>query len=127
MTPLRRMLPIVALIFAAAGPLSVVAGAAPFCIRNQIIPPQCIYDDAEACQREASRQNAECAANPAELALSAAHGEYCVVTGSRAAVCVYADWQSCAVEAARQHGACTQALPDELARQPNPYSPGNGR
>ena len=36
--------------------------AAPFCLQNQIIPPQCIYYDANECQHDAMRQGGVCAA-----------------------------------------------------------------
>lgn len=103
------------------------ARAAPFCIRNQVLPAQCIYYDARECQREAERQNAECAPNPAQLHLTRDHGEYCVVSPSGAAVCAYADHQSCMTAATHQNGACVQADPNQPARQPNPYSLLNGQ
>lgn len=102
------------------------APAAPFCIQNQVLPPQCIYVDAQECAREAQRQNAQCTPNISQNRLSQRHGEYCVVTSSGAAVCAYADYQTCSTEAQRQRGACMQAQPNRAAREPNPYSPLNG-
>ncbi len=103
------------------------AAAAPFCIQSQILPPQCIYYDAQQCSLAAQRQGATCAANPAELKLSAGNGPYCVVTSSQASVCAYADRGTCAREAARQQGTCTDA-PSRAGGvgTPDPYSPVNG-
>ena len=36
--------------------LTAAAQAAPFCLTNEMIPPQCIYYDAQSCQQEAQRQ-----------------------------------------------------------------------
>jgi hypothetical protein len=101
------------------------ASAAPFCIQNQVLPPQCMFYDVRQCQREAQHQNAECSANPAELKVSQNQSEYCVVTSSLISVCAYVDRQSCAVAAERQHGTCIQSN-NRPARQPNPFSPVNG-
>jgi hypothetical protein len=103
------------------------AHAAPFCIQNQILQPQCIYYDPRECQAEANRQNATCAPNVAEARLSRAHGDYCVVTSTGIPLCVYADYQTCSTAAAQQRGACVQAQPNIPAQQPNPYSAINGQ
>jgi hypothetical protein len=109
----------------AAGWLS-PAHAAPFCIQNQLLPPQCMFYDAKQCADEAQRQNAQCSPNPAEIRLSRGTGEYCVVTSSGASVCAYADYQTCTTAATQQHGACVQADPSRTPREPNPYSAVNG-
>jgi hypothetical protein len=101
--------------------------AAPFCLTNQVIPPQCIYYDANQCAHDASRQGGLCAPNPAERRFSQAHGQYCVVSPSGAAVCAYADYQTCAVAASKNKGTCMQADPRQVAREPNPYSAVNGQ
>jgi len=116
-----------ALVVIAGSAFSQPANAAPFCIRNQIIQPQCMYYDAHQCEQEAQKQNAECVANPAELRMTQAHGEYCVVTSGRVSICAYADRTSCAAEASRQHGTCIPAEQNAPQRTPDPYSPFNGR
>jgi hypothetical protein len=127
MKPSRRTLHLALLILTAAASFPPGAGAAPFCISNQVLqPPICIYYDAQNCAQEAQRQNAECTTNPAEFRLSESHGEYCVVTSGGASVCAYADYQTCAREASRQQGTCSQARPNQPARQPNPFSAVNG-
>jgi hypothetical protein len=107
--------------------LSPPALAAPFCIKSQVLPPQCIYVDARQCDREAQRQGAVCSVNPAELALTPGNGKYCVVTSSRISVCAYADRATCARDAALQQGTCTDAPPRIAgAGVPDPYSSVNG-
>jgi hypothetical protein len=102
------------------------AVAAPFCLQSQVIPPQCIYYDAQQCNREAARQDGVCGANPDELPLSPGPGKFCVVTSSRTSTCAYADRPTCTQEALRQNGTCTEA-PRTAAGVPDPYSPINGR
>ena len=102
------------------------AAAAPFCLTNQVMQPQCIYYDAQECSREAARQNAVCSANPAELPLSPNVGQYCVVTSSRASNCSYADRQTCDRAATQQNGTCVIAPTRQSVGAPDPYSPVNG-
>jgi hypothetical protein len=101
-----------------AGP----AFAAPFCIENQSMPPQCNYYDASECQYDAVRQGGVCSANPGELTLQAGIGQYCVTTSYGASACVYPDRGSCMAEAARQHAACTAAPNVAPGKSPDPYS-----
>jgi hypothetical protein len=104
------------------------AVAAPFCLRSQIIAPQCIYYDAQQCQRDAQRQDGYCGVNEAELKLSPGPGKYCVVTSAQVSVCAYVDRDTCTREAARQNGTCADAPPRRTAAgAPDPYSPINGR
>ena len=101
--------------------------AAPFCVRGQILPPQCIYYDARDCERDARHQGEVCSANPAEVTLSQGPGLYCVVTSSRVSVCAYTDRTTCAREAMQHNGICSEA-PARSAGvgSPDPYSPVNG-
>lgn len=103
------------------------AVAAPFCLRSQVIPPQCIYNDAQQCDVAARQQNAVCSANPAEIKLSPGNGRFCVVTSARVSVCAYGDRATCDRDAASQHGTCTDA-PSSLrgVGVPDPYSASNG-
>jgi hypothetical protein len=111
-----------------AGQIAPVSAlAAPFCITNQMLAPQCIYWDAAECQRDASRQAAVCSVNPSEVHLQPGSGQYCVVTSDRVSLCVYADRGSCAQEAARQHGTCTDAVEVAPSRAPDPYAVVNGQ
>jgi hypothetical protein len=117
-----------AFVFAiAAGSFGGPANAAPFCIQNQMLPPQCMYYDARQCAQEAQRQNAQCAPNLKEIRLSRGTGEYCVITGAGASVCAYPDFQTCSTAAAQMQGACVQADPSRRAREPNPFSAFNGQ
>jgi hypothetical protein len=122
---LGRPMRAVVLLAGLAAPIG--AMAAPFCLRNQMLAPQCIYYDAAECQRDAQRQGAVCSVNPSEFTLLAGSGQYCVVTSTRASLCVYADRNTCAAEAARQHGACMDAIPAGRPAAPDPYSAVNGR
>lgn len=106
--------------------LAAPAVAAPYCLRNQVIPPQCIYNDPAQCQREAARQNGECSANLAELHLSAGFGKYCVISPGGASNCNYTDPSSCNRQASVEHGACVEAPSNQPFQAPNPYSPLNG-
>ncbi|MDR3534253.1 MAG: hypothetical protein P4L90_27270 [Rhodopila sp.] len=115
-----------ALVVMAGGMFTHPAAAAPFCLNNQVLPPQCIYYDAQECDRDARHQGAVCSANPAELRLTRSVGDYCVVTSSQASVCAYPDRQSCSVEAARQQGICVTAS-KAPTQSPDPYSTVNGR
>src|SRR3954454_7168876 len=74
---------------------ALTAEAAPFCIRSQVLPPQCIYQDAQQCDREAQRQGAVCSINPAELRVTPGNGRFCVVTSSRISNCSYGDRTTC--------------------------------
>jgi len=103
------------------------AAAAPFCMRSQVMTPQCIYYDAGECERDARRQNGYCDANPAELPVASGTGQYCVVTSGHASVCAYFDRSTCAQDAERQNGACTNAVKIAPARTPDPYSEVNGQ
>jgi hypothetical protein len=117
---------IAGLLLIAAGSVCQPAGAAPFCFRNQVVPPQCIYYDAHECQMEANRQNGECSANPSELQLTRGMGQYCVVISGGAANCSYTDASTCSRDAARQNGACAPATRLQPAGTPDPYSTVNG-
>jgi hypothetical protein len=103
------------------------AFAAPFCVRNEALPSQCIYYDAQECQKEAIRYNGVCSSNPAELKLVRGYGRYCVVTSGHVSVCQYMDRTSCDRAASQQQGACTEAPASQPgAGAPDPYSQANG-
>jgi hypothetical protein len=101
-----------------AGP----ALAAPFCIENQSLPPQCNYYDAAQCQSDAARQGGVCSANPQQLSLQPGIGQYCLATSSGVSSCIYPDRGSCMAEAARQNAACTEAPNIAPGRAPDPYA-----
>ncbi len=109
-----------ALLFATALPAP-SAFAAPFCLQSQVIPPQCIYDDASDCRRDAGRQGAFCVVNPEEISVNPGVGEYCVVTSTRVSSCVFQSSSDCAREAAHQRGVCVQAPPPAAANTPDPH------
>jgi hypothetical protein len=101
--------------------------AAPWCVSNQMIPPQCIYTDVNLCAQEARKQNGQCQPNPRERKLSAVNGQYCVVSPSGAPVCAYWDYATCSAAAGQNNGTCVQADPRQAPLQPNPYSAVNGQ
>jgi hypothetical protein len=96
--------------------------AAPFCIENQSMPPQCNYYDASECQNDAARQGGVCSANPQQLNLQSGIGQFCVTTSYGASSCVYPDRGSCMAEAAREHASCTAAPNVAPGKAPDPYS-----
>jgi hypothetical protein len=96
--------------------------AAPFCIENQALPPQCNYYDAAECQADAARQGGVCSANPQQLTLQSGIGQYCLATSYGASLCIYPDRGSCMADAVRQHGACTAAPNVAPGKAPDPYS-----
>jgi hypothetical protein len=119
-TILPRPFRAAALVLGLAAP--VTALAAPFCVRNQMLAPQCIYYDASECQRDAQQQGGVCGVNPSEFPLQAGAGQYCLVTSTRASLCVYTDRNTCTADAIRQHGACTDTVQIAPSRAPDPYA-----
>jgi hypothetical protein len=101
--------------------------AAPFCISSQVLPPQCIYYDAQQCNKEAQRQGAVCGTNPADVKLTDGPGQFCVVTSGRFSVCAYLDRPTCEQEAARQHGTCAVSSRHVSVGSPDPFSTVNGQ
>ena len=98
------------------------AAAAPFCLQNQGMTPQCIYYDPTICQRDAQKQNAQCGTNPREVKVTAGTGQYCLVTQERVSVCHYQDLGSCLSAARNQHAVCTGSPNRSPTRPPDPYS-----
>ena len=103
------------------------AGAAPFCLTSQTLPPSCIYYDAQDCARDAQHQGGVCSANASEVRLSSGFGQFCVVTSAKASICSYADRQTCALDAQRLRGTCVAAPSRAFVGAPDPYSDVNGR
>jgi hypothetical protein len=89
--------------------LAATAQAAPFCLENEMIPPQCIYYDTSSCEQDARRQGAYCSVNPQEVTIRPGAGQYCVVTSSQISLCNYYDRGSCTQDASRLHGVCSHA------------------
>ena len=102
--------------------------AAPFCLANLAVPPQCIYYDANLCRSDATKQGGWCAPNPDQTYAGTGSGKYCVVTSQGAAVCAYLDRDTCDLQATHQHGVCYH---DEAkatgAPDPYAYSGGAGQ
>jgi hypothetical protein len=113
------------LVLSLAAPVSAIA--APFCVRNQMLAPQCIYYDASECQRDAQQQGGVCSVNPSEFPVQAGSGQYCLVTSTRASLCVYSDRNTCTADALRQHGACTDMVRAGPSGAPDPYALQNGQ
>jgi hypothetical protein len=106
--------------------------AAPFCLQNPGLPPQCIYWDPDSCNREAHRQSTEgtCGANPLEVRNLRGSGKYCVVIPGVAPSCIYVDRGTCDQQAARLHAVCSQAQPGPRnvpgVGAPDPYGVAEG-
>jgi hypothetical protein len=99
---------------------SAVPGA-PFCVRTEAIPPQCIYTDAASCDGRAQQMGGTCSVNTAEVHVPAGLGHYCLVTSSLVSACIYADPATCAQEALHQQGACVEAPNRPESPPPDPY------
>jgi len=94
--------------------------AAPFCVSQQGLNPECIYTDAIECRKRAAQMNGLCYANPAELNLQPGIGKYCVVYSDHTSSCIYTDRTSCDNDAVRNGGLCVEA-PNSNVQQ-DPYS-----
>jgi hypothetical protein len=102
-----------------AGPIAALA--APFCVRTESIPPQCLYFDAGECGKRATQMGGTCVVNPAEVHVSNSLGHYCLLTSSGVTSCIYTDPGVCAAEAQHQHGACTLAPERPESPGADPY------
>jgi hypothetical protein len=100
--------------------------AAPFCLSSQTIQPLCIYNDPQECAAEATRQQAVCTTNEAQLQVRVGSGKFCVVTSSGVANCIYPDRGTCDQEASRMHGFCSNSSPNNDSQVADPYSSVNG-
>jgi len=119
-----KVLPVIVML----GAMPIAASAAPFCLTISGTNPQCIYNDGNACEREAGRQNGACEINPAEIKLPTSRvGEFCVITAGHAAQCGYADGTSCARDARQQQGACAKGAGSLPRAIPDPYDTNAGR
>ena len=101
--------------------------AAPFCISNQALSPQCNYFDAAECQQAAQAQGGVCTVNTAEVHINPGIGQYCMVTSSVVSLCAYPDRATCQAEAQRHNGACVAAPNIAPAKTPDPYAAIGGR
>jgi hypothetical protein len=110
----RRLLQVLALV------VPLPAGAAPFCVHTESVPPQCIYYDAGSCNQRAAQMGGQCSVNPNDVRLTPSIGHYCLVTSGMASLCIYTDQTSCQQEAQRQRGACiiAPARPESPAADP---------
>jgi hypothetical protein len=97
------------------------ASGAPFCVRTQVVSPQCLYFDASECAKRAREMGGWCSANEAELPVSIALGHYCLLTSDRASACIYLDLASCDVEAHHQGAVCVPAPNRPESPAPDPY------
>ncbi len=97
------------------------AAAAPFCVQTQALPQQCIYYDANECNKRAMQLGGSCAVNTQEVSVSAGLGHYCLFTSSGASFCIYPDRAACDQEAEHQHGVCVIAPDTPESPAPDPY------
>lgn len=103
-----------------AGFIAQGANASPFCVSQQGLNPECIYDDAVECRKRAEQMNGLCYANPIELHLQPGVGNFCVVYSNLTSSCIYSDRTSCNNDAVRNGGVCVEAPSGTI--QPDPYS-----
>ncbi|HAJ89656.1 MAG TPA: hypothetical protein DCM27_01385 [Rhodospirillaceae bacterium] len=79
---------------------------APFCTQSLTSTPQCYYDDADICRKEAGVIGGNCVVNEAATALPQGYGNYCLVITATTVQCLYLDYNSCNQDALRQNGIC---------------------
>jgi hypothetical protein len=95
--------------------------AAPFCVRTEAVPPECLYFDAASCNTRAHQMNGSCSINLAELHIAPGIGHYCLITSGPVSSCLYPDASSCDAEARRQNGVCVSAPARSESPPPDPY------
>ena len=95
--------------------------AAPFCVRTDAIPPQCIFFEAASCNTRAMQMGGTCVPNPAEWPVTVGSGHFCLLTSSRVASCIYVDAGTCAIDAHHQQGVCVPAANRPESPAPDPY------
>jgi len=113
------------------------AKAAPFCLQNEGLPPQCIYQDPNSCARDARQQGgtSTCSVNPREVRNIQGMGAFCVVVAGVSPSCVYVDRASCDRAAGQLNGVCAHGIarartapgvgaPDPFAVAPGALPPG---
>ncbi len=98
------------------------AGAAPFCVVTQAVPPRCLYADAQSCDAEARREHGYCQANPDQVLPQRGGGQFCVTVGSAALDCGFRDRATCERAAGRAHAACLAAPVPPTSGPPDPFS-----
>jgi hypothetical protein len=118
---MRRQLWLLLALTAVASQLGQSAVAAPYCVRTEAVPPQCLYFDAASCDARAKQINGYCTINTAELHIAPGIGHFCLLTSGNVANCFYPDAGSCDVEARRQHGVCVAAPSRDESPGPDPY------
>lgn len=97
------------------------AMAATFCLVGPAIPPQCYYDDVQACQQAASPPNTSCSISPDAFLMYYGDARYCTVGSDRVAQCMYVDRGACNVEAGRTNAICFDRTDIKKEKNPDPY------
>ena len=81
------------------------AHSAPFCVEQEGVPAECLYQDSASCWQEAAKRKGFCSANLQEVALRQRDNSYCVIDSSLSPLCGYQSAESCQ-EAAKRNGVC---------------------
>lgn len=82
---------------------STLAIAAPFCVTVQGVPPDCIYDDTNACKLRAAQLSGVCTVNTHEITSHVGEEKFCSVDSTRVPQCMFVDRTAC--ENAQNNGA----------------------
>ncbi len=109
------------LVLLAALACPAAAGAAPFCVATQTVPPRCLYADAQSCDAEARREHGYCQGNPGQVLPQRGGGQFCVADGSMALDCSFRDRSACERAAARTRTACLAAPVVPGSGPPDPF------
>jgi hypothetical protein len=86
------------------------AFAAPFCIEEAGIPPQCLYHDVQSCRNEAAKRSGFCSANLEEVALPEYSAPFCIIETGMAPVCAFQSGEDCNNEASKRSAVCVQNM-----------------
>ena len=114
--PIRLLLVTLAVFLAIPGQQ---ASAGTFCVAGVGMPPQCLYEDVESCERDAVSQDTSCTINPESDLMFYGSSRYCTVQADRLAQCMYADRNQCSKEASRNNAICIdrETIKDDI----NPF------
>ena len=110
-----------AVIFPALFLCGTTAMAANFCLVGPAIPPQCYYDDVQACQQAASPPNTSCGISPDAFLMYHGDARYCTTGSDRVGQCMYVDRGACNKEAMRTNAICFDRTEIKTEKNPDPF------
>lgn len=82
------------------------AQAAVYCVDATGMGPQCYYQDARECRKDARAAQGACMVDRASIAAISGMERFCLVLPDGFAQCHYADANTCERDARRNNGIC---------------------